>query len=153
MLCLLGVLAGCESWVEIAKYGEKKLGFPRRFRPFTDGTPSHDQLGDIFAVLDAEQFQHCFIAWTASLTGQGQPPDQAPYHGMGRRLPRKPYLTVKIFTRFPWGDPSLKRHWRFSRNRWKWCLRTPLNFLKSRFAWFQKVSIPFYGQSRLKRTA
>ncbi|MCH7886211.1 MAG: ISAs1 family transposase [Planctomycetes bacterium] len=66
LLCLLGVLAGCESWVEIAKYGEKKLGFLRRFRPFTDGTPSHDQLGDIFAVLDAEQFQHCFIAWAAS---------------------------------------------------------------------------------------
>lgn len=71
LLCLLGVLAGCESWVEIAKYGEKKLGFLRRFRPFTDGTPSHDQLGDIFAVLDAEQFQRCFIAWVSSLTGLG----------------------------------------------------------------------------------
>jgi predicted transposase YbfD/YdcC len=71
LLCLLGVLASCESWVEISKYGEKKLAFLRRFRPFTQGTPSHDQLGDIFAVLDVEQFQHCFIAWTASLTGLG----------------------------------------------------------------------------------
>lgn len=69
LLCLLGVLAGCESWVEIAKYGQKKLELPRRFRPFREGTPSHDQLGDIFATLDAEQFQHCFIAWAASLTG------------------------------------------------------------------------------------
>ncbi len=43
----------------------------RRFRPFRVGTPSHDQLGDIFAALDAEQFQHCFIAWVASLTGLG----------------------------------------------------------------------------------
>ncbi len=71
LLCLLGVPAGCESWVEIAKYGERKLTFLRRFRPFTDGTPSHDQRGDIFAALDAEQFQHCFIAWAASLTGRG----------------------------------------------------------------------------------
>jgi predicted transposase YbfD/YdcC len=31
--------------------------------------PSHDQLGDIFATLDAEKFQHCFVAWVASLTG------------------------------------------------------------------------------------
>lgn len=69
LLCLLGVLAGCESWVEIAKYGQKKLELLRRFRPFVEGTPSHDQLGDIFATLDAEQFQHCFIAWAASLTG------------------------------------------------------------------------------------
>jgi predicted transposase YbfD/YdcC len=69
LLCLLGVLAGCESWVEIAKFGEKKLEFLRRFRPCRDGTPSHDQLGDIFAALDAEQFQHCFIAWVSTLTG------------------------------------------------------------------------------------
>ncbi len=72
LLILLGVLAGCESWVEIAKFGEKKLDLLRRFRPFRVGTPSHDQLGDIFATLDAEQFQHCFIAWVASLTGLGR---------------------------------------------------------------------------------
>lgn len=71
LLCLFGVLAGCESWVEIARFGEKKLAFLRRFRPFRAGTPSHDQLGDIFAVLDAEQFQRCFIAWVSSFTGLG----------------------------------------------------------------------------------
>ena len=71
LLVLLGVIAGCESWVEIAKCGEKKLALLRRFRPFKDETPSHDQLGDIFAVLDAEQFQKCFVAWVASLTGLG----------------------------------------------------------------------------------
>jgi predicted transposase YbfD/YdcC len=69
LLVLLGVIAGCESWVEIARYGEKKLALLRRFRPFKDQTPSHDQLGDIFAVLDAEQFQACFVAWVTSLTG------------------------------------------------------------------------------------
>lgn len=69
LLVLLGVLAGCESWVEIAKFGERKLDLLRRFRPFEDGTPSHDQLGDIFAILDAEQFQRCFIAWVSGLTG------------------------------------------------------------------------------------
>jgi predicted transposase YbfD/YdcC len=69
LLVLLGVLAGCESWVEIAKFGEKKLDLLRRLRPYLDGTPSHDQLGDIFAALDAEQFQHCFIAWVGALTG------------------------------------------------------------------------------------
>ena len=71
LLVLLGVIAGCESWVEIARYGDKKLTLLRRFRPFKDETPSHDQLGDIFAVLDAEQFQTCFVAWVTSLTGLG----------------------------------------------------------------------------------
>ena len=69
LLALLAVLAGAESFVDIARFGEKKLGLLRRFRPFQDGTPSHDQLGDIFAVLDASHFQRCFVAWVGALTG------------------------------------------------------------------------------------
>jgi predicted transposase YbfD/YdcC len=71
LLCLLAVLAGAESWVEIAEFGKKKLEFLQRFRPFQNGTPSHDQLGDLFAALDAEAFQRCFIAWVGSLTKLG----------------------------------------------------------------------------------
>jgi predicted transposase YbfD/YdcC len=69
LLCLLAVLGGAETFVDIARFGEKKIGFLRRFRPFRDGTPSHDHLGDIFATLDAEAFQRCFVAWVAALTG------------------------------------------------------------------------------------
>src|SRR6267143_1606785 len=69
LLCLLAVLGGAETFVDIARFGEKKLGLLRRFRPFRDGTPSHDHLGDIFAALDAEAFQRCFVAWAAALTG------------------------------------------------------------------------------------
>src|SRR3954463_1375102 len=69
LLCLLAVLAGAECFTEIALFGVKKLDFLRRFRPFRDGTPDHGHLGDILAVLDAEQFQRCFVAWVASLTG------------------------------------------------------------------------------------
>jgi len=57
LLCLLAVLAGAETFVDIARFGQKKLDLLRRFRPFRDGTPSHDHLGDIFATLDAEKFQ------------------------------------------------------------------------------------------------
>jgi predicted transposase YbfD/YdcC len=69
LLCLLAVLGGAETFVDIALFGEKKLSLLRRFRRFRDGTPSHDQLGDIFATLDANKFQHCFVSWVASLTG------------------------------------------------------------------------------------
>ena len=71
LLCLLAVLAGSECWVEIAEFGKAKLAFLRRFRAFEKGTPSHDQLGDLFASLDAEAFQQCFINWVASLTKLG----------------------------------------------------------------------------------
>jgi len=69
LLALLAVLAGAETFVDIARFGAKKLPLLRRFRPFLDGTPSHDHLGDIFASLDAEQFQRCFVAWVTALTG------------------------------------------------------------------------------------
>lgn len=71
VLCLVAVLAAAESWVEIAEFGKKKLELLRRFRPFENGTPSHDQLGDLFAALDAEAFQRCFIAWVGSLAKLG----------------------------------------------------------------------------------
>ena len=69
LLCLLAVLAGAETFVDIALFGCKKRELLRRFRPFKDGTPTHDHLGDILAALDAEQFQKCFVAWVAALTG------------------------------------------------------------------------------------
>ena len=69
LLSLLAVLAGAETFVDIARFGDRKQDFLRRFRPFLAGTPSHDHLGDIFATLDAEQFQRCFVAWVSSLTG------------------------------------------------------------------------------------
>ena len=71
LLCLLAVLAGAECFTEIALFGTKKLALLRRFRPFRHGTPAHDHLGDILATLDAEQFQGCFVAWVAAVTGMG----------------------------------------------------------------------------------
>lgn len=69
LLSLLAVLAGAETFTDIARFGDKKLALLRRFRPFLDGTPPHDRIGDIFATLDADQFQRCFVAWVASITG------------------------------------------------------------------------------------
>jgi predicted transposase YbfD/YdcC len=68
LLCLLAVLAGSETFTEIARFGEKKLALLRRFRPYRDGTPAHDHLGDIFASLDVAAFQRGFVAWAAALT-------------------------------------------------------------------------------------
>src|ERR1700676_319989 len=69
LLCLLAVLGGAETFADIARFGEKKIDLLRRFRAFRDGTPSHDHLGDIFATLDAQAFQRCFVSWVAALTG------------------------------------------------------------------------------------
>ena len=80
LLCLLAVLAGADSIVDIARFGDKKRDLLRRFRPFSDGTPPHDQLGTILAILDARMFQQCFVAWVAADADLGRSAGQhSPY--------------------------------------------------------------------------
>lgn len=69
LLALLAAVAGAETFTAIAEFGKDKLDLLRRFRPFAHGTPDHDRLGAVFAALDPEPFQKCFVAWVAQLTG------------------------------------------------------------------------------------
>lgn len=69
LLCRLAVLAGAERVVAIARFGPKTRALVRRFRPFTEATPSHDQRGARVAALDAQTFQPCFVSWGAAFTG------------------------------------------------------------------------------------
>jgi predicted transposase YbfD/YdcC len=68
LLLLLGAtLAGADDLVEIEVWGKQQLGFLRRFRPYTQGIPSHDTLGAVLGALDPELFKACFAAWVAGL--------------------------------------------------------------------------------------
>lgn len=69
LLSLLAVIAGAETFTAIAQFGKDKLDLLRRLRPFANGTPDHDRLGEVFAALDPEAFQACFVGWAAALTG------------------------------------------------------------------------------------
>jgi len=62
LLCLLAVLAGAESFTEIALFGVNKLGLFRRFRPFKCRTPVQNHLGDILTTLSPEQLEVCIVA-------------------------------------------------------------------------------------------
>src|ERR1700745_1017805 len=59
LLILLAALAGAETFPDTARVGGRRSELLRRFRPYVNGTPSHDHLGDIFATLDARAFQLC----------------------------------------------------------------------------------------------
>ena len=69
LLTLCAIVAGAETFTDIALFGEEKLSVLRRFLPFAPGTPPHDRLGTIFAALDPEAFHTRFAAWVAELTG------------------------------------------------------------------------------------
>lgn len=67
LVVLCGVMAGAEDFVEISRWGQRKIDFLRRFKPFQSGIPSHDTLNDVFNALPADTFSACFTAWVETL--------------------------------------------------------------------------------------
>lgn len=64
---LLGVICGADSWVGIESFGRAKLKWLRRILELPNGIPSHDTIARLFARLNPEQFQQCFLEWVRSL--------------------------------------------------------------------------------------
>ena len=55
-VALCGAICDCNSWVDIATFGEAKLAWFRKFLPFEQGIPSHDTFTEVFARLDSLEF-------------------------------------------------------------------------------------------------
>jgi len=67
LLVLCGVMAGADDFVEIARWGNRKIAFLRRLLPFDAGIPSHDTLTDVMNALPGDLFAECFVAWVSGL--------------------------------------------------------------------------------------
>ncbi|MGC1955244.1 MAG: ISAs1 family transposase [Gammaproteobacteria bacterium] len=67
LLLLCATLAGAEDFVEMTLWGNRNLDFLRRLRPFAQGIPSHDTLGEVIRAVDPELFKSCFTAWVDGL--------------------------------------------------------------------------------------
>jgi predicted transposase YbfD/YdcC len=67
LVVLCATLGGAEDFVEIARWGQRKLDFLRRLLPYARGIASHDTLNDVMNALPAPLFAECFTAWVESL--------------------------------------------------------------------------------------
>jgi predicted transposase YbfD/YdcC len=66
-LTICAVVAGADSWVEVAAYGANKEDWLRTFLELPNGIPSHDTFGRVFSLLDPAAFQRGFLTWVSAL--------------------------------------------------------------------------------------
>lgn len=73
-IAICAVVCGADSWVDVEQFGNSKREWLGSFLEIPNGIPFHDTFGRVFSVLDAEQFQECFIEWvkTISKVTEGQ---------------------------------------------------------------------------------
>jgi predicted transposase YbfD/YdcC len=66
-ITILAVVAGADSWVEVAKYGTSKWEFLKTFLELGNGIPSHDTFGRVFALLNPVALQAGFVKWVQAI--------------------------------------------------------------------------------------
>src|SRR5713101_6025340 len=66
-IALCGVICGADTWVDVEEFGHAKRAWLDTFLDLPNGIPSHDTFGRVFARLDPEQFQACFLSWVQAI--------------------------------------------------------------------------------------
>lgn len=66
-ITICAVICGADSWVEIEEYGISKFEWLKGFLELPNGIPSHDTISRLFAQLDPEQLQSCFLSWIKTI--------------------------------------------------------------------------------------
>lgn len=62
-IAICAVICGADDWVEMEQFGNDKRAFFEQFLMLPNGIPSHDTFGRVFARINPEQFQACFLKW------------------------------------------------------------------------------------------
>ena len=68
VIAVCAVIAGAESWVDMALYGRSKAQWLKGFLNLPHGIPSHDTFRRVFMLIDPKAFEKAFATWAQSLS-------------------------------------------------------------------------------------
>jgi len=71
-LTICAVICGADTWVDIENYGQAKEEWLRGFLQLPNGIPSHDTIARLFAALNPEALQACFLSWVRAVANLSQ---------------------------------------------------------------------------------
>jgi len=63
-IAICAVLSGANDWVKVASFARKKIQWLETFLELPNGVPSHDTFDRVFRLVDPDEFERRFIAWT-----------------------------------------------------------------------------------------
>jgi len=66
-MALCTLLTGGEGFQDMALFGKSKQAWLQTFLALPRGIPSHDTFGRVFARLNPQRFQQCFLSWTQAV--------------------------------------------------------------------------------------
>lgn len=67
IMTIYGILCGLKDFTNIADFLKIKEDYFKDLLGLENGTPSHDCLTDVFAMIDSEKFMKIFIEWTQEI--------------------------------------------------------------------------------------
>jgi predicted transposase YbfD/YdcC len=68
VIALCAVIAGADNWEDVEEFGKARLEWFESYLDLPNGIPSHDTFTRVFARLDPEQFQACFLRWMSAVS-------------------------------------------------------------------------------------
>jgi len=66
-ITLCASICGADNWVAIETFGKAKEGWFTKLLSLQNGIPSHDTFGNVFALINTDEFCHCFSRWVHDL--------------------------------------------------------------------------------------
>ncbi|RIK46778.1 MAG: ISAs1 family transposase [Chloroflexi bacterium] len=62
-IAVCAVISSADSWLAVEHYGLARRDWLATFLELPNGIPSHDTFGRVFARLDPEALEACFLRW------------------------------------------------------------------------------------------